>query len=489
MEVNKEKLEKAREYEQIMGREIPQEQRPSFHVSAPVGWINDPNGFSVYKGEYHLFYQYNPFEVRNGLMHWGHSKSKDLIKWEQLQTALAPDREYDAQGCFSGSALEYEEKHVLMYTGVQEKKREDGSSVIFQTQCIAVGDGKDYEKLEKNPVITHEQLPKGSSLTDFRDPKIWKEQNSFYAAVGSRSADDSGQIVLFRTENLTDWNYITVLDSCKNEYGKMWECPDFFALDGKQVLLISPQDMIAKELEFHNGNGTVYFIGNYETDRQSFKRESVGTIEYGLDFYAPQTLETEDGRRIMIGWMQSWENHLVPGDFLWSGMMTIPRELNIRGGKLIQNPVRELAQYYKQTVTFHDLNIHGDMTLEKVAGRCIDLTVEVTGGDFKVFTIAFAKNKEFQTIIEYKAEENKVSINREYSGTRKDMIHKRSMYVADRKHKIKVRLLLDKFSAELFVNDGEQAMSALIYTPLDAKDISFYTEGDAYINIVKHDIG
>lgn len=489
MEPNKGKLEKAREYEQTKGREIPYEQRPSFHVSAPVGWINDPNGFSVYKGEYHLFYQYNPYEPKNGLMHWGHSKSKDLIKWEQLQTALAPDREYDAQGCFSGSALEYEEKHVLMYTGVQEKKTEDGSCVVFQTQCIALGDGKTYEKLESNPVITHEQLPEGSSLTDFRDPKIWRGKDGFYAVIGSRSADGSGQIVLFQSHDLTEWNYITILDRCNNEYGKMWECPDFFALDGKQVLLTSPQDMLAKGLEFHNGNGTVYLIGDYEEENHSFSRKSVGAIDYGLDFYAPQTLESEDGRRIMIGWMQSWENHLVPDDFLWSGMMTIPRELKVRNGKLIQNPVRELEQYYKQSITFHDLKIHGDMKLEGVAGRCIDLAVEVIGGDFKVFAISFAKNEEFETIIEYEAEENKVTINREYSGIKKDVIHKRSMYVADRKHKIKLRLLLDKYSVELFVNDGEQAMSALMYTPLDAKDISFFAKGEAEINVVKHDIG
>ncbi|WP_320411224.1 glycoside hydrolase family 32 protein [Candidatus Galacturonibacter soehngenii] len=488
MEVSKGKLEMAREYEQVKGREIPQEQRPSFHLSAPVGWINDPNGFSVYKGEYHLFYQYNPYEPRNGLMHWGHSKSKDLIKWEQLQTALAPDMEYDAQGCFSGSALEHEGKHVLMYTGVQEKKREDGSMVVFQTQCIAFGDGKDYKKLKNNPVITHEQLPKGSSITDFRDPKIWREKECFYAAIGSRSSDDSGQIVLFQSEDLKDWNYITILDSCQNEYGKMWECPDFFALDEKQVLLISPQDMLAKGLEFHNGNGTVYLIGKYEKDRHSFTREYVGAIDYGLDFYAPQTLETEDGRRIMIGWMQSWENHLLPPDFLWSGMMSIPRELNILNGKLIQNPVKEIAKYYKQTVTFCDLKVRGEMSLGGVAGRCIDLTVEITGGDFKIFTIAFAKNNEFQTIIEYEPEENKVTINREYSGIRKDMIHKRSMYVADKEHKIKLRLLLDKFSVEIFVNDGEQAMSALIYTPLDAKCISFHTKGEADVNIVKHDL-
>ena len=103
---NSEILDKARVFEEEAANNISEKERPSFHLSAPVGWINDPNGFSNFNGEYHLFYQYHPYDIKWGPMHWGHSKTKDFIKWEQLPVALAPDEEYDKGGCFSGSAIE-----------------------------------------------------------------------------------------------------------------------------------------------------------------------------------------------------------------------------------------------------------------------------------------------------------------------------------------------------------------------------------------------
>ena len=156
-----EALKKAREYEQKNITEEVNRQKPSFHVCAPIGWINDPNGFSVYKGEYHLFYQYYPYAKVWGPMHWGHSVSKDLVNWKNMPAALAPDKDYDHAGCFSGSALEYNGQHVLLYTGVEEKETEDGKQ-IRQTQCLAIGDGVDYRKTEDNPVIYPEEIGRAS---------------------------------------------------------------------------------------------------------------------------------------------------------------------------------------------------------------------------------------------------------------------------------------------------------------------------------------
>ena len=258
------KLQRAREYEKEAMRRIPEGQKPDFHLCGPVGWINDPNGFSCFQGEYHLFFQYHPYSTKWGPMHWGHAKTKDFIRWEFLPAALAPDQDYDGQGCFSGSALEYDGKQYLMYTGVKETEGPDGKPVIRQTQCMAQGDGIDYRKWDCNPVISADSLPKGSSPEDFRDPKIWREEDGFYAVIGSRSEDTSGQILLYRSEDLKNWELAGVLDRSKNEYGKMWECPDFFPLDGGQVLITSPQFMEAKGLEFHNGNGTIYLVGKYD---------------------------------------------------------------------------------------------------------------------------------------------------------------------------------------------------------------------------------
>ena len=144
-----EMLEKARKYEDEQGKKIKAEDRPAFHVSPYIGWMNDPNGFSYYQGEYHLFYQYHPYDTHWNSMHWGHVVSKDLLHWEYLPAALAPDEDYDKIGCFSGSAIELEDgRQLLIYTAVDQEKMEDGTVRDIQTQAVAVGDGKNYKKYE-----------------------------------------------------------------------------------------------------------------------------------------------------------------------------------------------------------------------------------------------------------------------------------------------------------------------------------------------------
>ncbi len=304
-----EMLEKARKYEDEQGKQIKAKDRPVFHVSPYVGWMNDPNGFSYYRGEYHLFYQYHPYNTYWNSMHWGHVVSKDLLHWEYLPAALAPDEEYDKIGCFSGSATELGDgRQLLIYTAVDQEKMEDGTVRDIQTQAVAVGNGKDYKKYEKNPVLTAKDLPEGASKVDFRDPKIWKgKDGNFYCVIGSRPADGSGQILLYRSKDGFEWGFVSILAENKKRFGKMWECPDFFELDGKHVLLTSPQDMLPEGFEFHNGNGTLCIIGEMDKDTYTLKEQFTQSVDYGIDFYAMQTLEAPDGRRIMIGWMQNWD--------------------------------------------------------------------------------------------------------------------------------------------------------------------------------------
>ena len=192
-----EALQKARDFEAQYGPHIPDSERPAFHATPTIGWMNDPNGFSFYKGECHLFYQYHPYSIEWGPMHWGHLKTKDFIHWERLPCALAPDEEYDASGCFSGGAVELPDgRQLLMYTGVRRVHSEEGFVREIQTQCVALGDGVDYEKHDGNPVLDGEDLPAGGSVVDFRDPKVWQEGDAFYAAIANRTGDGSGAILL-----------------------------------------------------------------------------------------------------------------------------------------------------------------------------------------------------------------------------------------------------------------------------------------------------
>ncbi len=487
-------LQKARDFEAQYGPHIPDEERPAFHVTPTIGWMNDPNGFSVYKGEYHLFYQYHPYSNEWGPMHWGHVKSRDLIRWEHLPAALAPDQPYDASGCFSGGAAELPNgKQLLMYTGVQRRRDPDGFLHDVQTQCAAIGDGINYEKFAANPVLDEKDIPQGWSAIDFRDPKVWRETDgNYYAVVGDRTDDGSGAILLYRSADGLRWEYIRTLDRCHNQYGKMWECPDFFALDGKQVLFTSPQEMMPVGLEFHAGNGTLCLIGDYDPAGKGFCRQYVQAIDYGLDFYAPQTLLTPDGRRVMIAWMQNWSTvGAKPNRCRWFGQTTVPRELSVKEGRLYQQPVRELEKYRSGRVVHRNIPVSGEVNLPGIQGRTLDMTITVrpTGGEsYRWFRIRVAKDGVHETIIRYRPDQGTVKLDRVRSGLPHDIVHTRSFLVRNRQGEIKLRIVLDRFSLEVFVNDGEQAASAVIYTPQEADAITFEAGSTALMDVEKYDL-
>lgn len=486
-------LLKVRMMERKQIHDIPWEERPAFHVSSPTGWMNDPNGFSVFHDRYHLFFQYHPFSKKWGPMHWGHCVSDDFIRWEFLPAALAPDEAYDEGGCYSGSGIEADGEHVLIYTGVIDRYLEDGFHYYRQVQCLARGNGTDYQKSEKNPIITSESTPDGSSLEDFRDPKIWKDEDGFSLVVGSRGPDGTGQILLYHAENLEQWKFVTVLDQSRGEYGKMWECPDFFPLGEMQVLMVSPQDMRARGLEFHNGNNSIFLTGKYDQKTHRFEREQVVSVDYGLDFYAPQTLLAKDGRRVLIGWMQSWDAKISPAAFQWSGMMTIPRELTFKKGRVYQAPVRELEQYRRNPVCYENQLIQESTVLEGIRGRVLELLVEITGFSFEHFWIRFAQNDDYEMLLQYNHRRKILTVDRTHSGIDRDVICRRKMDLIpmtgeDGKEIVKLRILLDKYSVEVFANDGEKVMSSVFYTPLEADGILFDSDGTACMNIKKYDI-
>lgn len=489
-------LREARRHEEIAEQLIPPQARPLFHLSSRVGWMNDPNGFSYYQGKYHLFYQYYPYESKWGPMHWGHAVSEDLLHWEYLPAALAPDTPADKDGCFSGSAVELADgRQLLMYTGVSAgPKRPDGTSDDRQTQCVAAGDGVNYEKYSGNPVLTGEDIPEGGSKVDFRDPKIWREADGTYRCVaGNRPADGSGQILLYSSPDGFHWKFESVLAENKNRFGLMWECPDFFQLDGKYVLLTSPQDMLPSGFEYHNGNGTLCLIGSFDEQSKTFQEERDQAIDYGIDFYAPQTILTPDGRRVMIGWMQNWDTCSIHApEKLWFGQMSLPRELSIKNGRLYQAPVRELEQLRHNKVEYRAVPVCGTVSLEGIKGRKVDMELTVRPESreklYQKFAIRFAQNEEYRTSVSFRPHEQTLKIDRKFSGSRRAIIHQRRCRVSSGDEALKLRLILDQYSAEIFINDGEQVMTATMYTEKEADSISFFADGKAEIDVVKYDL-
>ena len=488
-------LRDARKYEETRERQIKDEPRPAFHLSTRVGWLNDPNGFSYYNGEYHLFYQYHPYNSHWGPMHWGHAVSSDLLHWKYLPAALAPDTDYDRDGCFSGSAVSLDDgRQMLMYTGVVKETQPDGSTREVQRQCIAIGDGTDYVKYPGNPVLDENDLPEGGSRFDFRDPKIWRAPDgTFRCVAGNCTPDKDGRILLFSSEDGLKWKFEKTLISNNGRFGRMWECPDFFELDGKQVLLVSPQDMLPQGFEYHNGNGTVCIIGNYDNETDTFIEEKNQAIDYGIDFYAPQTVVAPDGRRIMIGWMQNWDTcNLHSPERPWFGQMSLPRELSVKNGRLIQKPVRELEQMRTNKVSYENVEVSDVIRLDGMKGRRIDmeLTLRPAEGEemYRKFAVRFAQNDTCHTAVSFRPHESILKVDRKFSGSRRAIIHQRRSLVNSENGRITMRIILDNFSVEIFVNNGEHVLSATLYTDLSADGILFYADGKAVIDVVKYDL-
>ena len=489
-------LREARKYEEIAEQTIPASDKPAFHLATRIGWMNDPNGFSYYKGKVHLFYQYYPYASKWGPMHWGHAVTDDFLHWEYLPAALAPDTLPDRDGCFSGSAIELSDgRQLLLYTGVAATKRWLGEfDDERQTQCVAVGDGVDYEKYEGNPVLTDKDIPEGSSKTDFRDPKIWKEPDgTFRCIVGSRPADESGQILLYSSPDGFSWKFESILIQNKNRFGKMWECPDFFELDGKYVLLTSPQDMMPEGFEYHNGNGTLCLIGSFDEATKQFHDEYDQAVDYGIDFYAPQTLLTPDGRRVMIAWMQNWDTlAMMRRKTPWFGQMTLPRELSIRNNRLYQWPVREIESLRKNKVEYKDVELNGEKVLEGIHGRRIDLTVTVRPDDesdvYNKFAVWFGMDDTLHTSLSFHPSDSIMKIDRKFSGTRRAVIHQRRSKISHQNGAFTFRMILDRFSAEIFVNNGVQTITVTMYTDQEADGIKFISDGKLRMDIEKFDL-
>ena len=480
-------LRDARAYEEEKEALIRAGDRPAFHLSTRVGWLNDPNGLSWFNGQYHLFYQYYPYDSHWGPMHWGHAVSKDLLHWEYLPAALAPDRPYDHDGCFSGSAVELPDgRHLLMYTGVAKEVQPGGELRDIQTQNLAFGDGVNYEKYAGNPVITAADLPAGGSRFDFRDPKLWREPDgSFRVLIANDAAEGGGQMLLYRSADALRWELVGPLAENRGRIGRMWECPDFFELDGRHVLCGSAQDMLPKGFEYHNGNGTFYMLGRYDPAMGQFSEESDHAIDYGIDFYAPQTILTPDGRRVMIGWMQNWDTcNLHTPSTPWFGQMSLPRELSIKNGVLYQRPLRELERLRKNEVVHEHVTVRdGEIELPGVSGRTVDMELELEGGDFNRFAVWFAKNEQYHTGVSFRPRESVLKIDRKFSGSRRAIIHQRRAKVRHENGKLKLRILLDRFSVEVFVNDGEKVMTATLYTDPGADGIAFFADGEATFRI------
>jgi beta-fructofuranosidase len=314
--------------EQVTARDP---RRPQFHLLPARNWMNDPNGPIFYNGEYHMFFQYNPLAAVWGDMSWNHAVSPDMLHWTHLPVALTPTPESaDSFGCFSGSALQVKRRVYQVYTGTKVGPKQlatirDGDDKIQESQCLAWSDDPMLERWSK---LSQPLLPEGMKITGFRDPSVWKQGDWYYMTVGSGEAEVGRCVLLYRSKTPVDsgrwtylhkrtsgtWNGRKTANPCDD--GEMWECPDFFPLNGGHVLIYSTLGKV------------IWESGKLDEATMKFTVAKTGEVDLGA-FYAPKTQLDAQGRRIVWGWIQERCTETEMKQAGWSGMMSLPRVLTL----------------------------------------------------------------------------------------------------------------------------------------------------------------
>ncbi|MCH7374416.1 sucrose-6-phosphate hydrolase [Aeromonas sp. MR19] len=314
--------------------------RPRWHLAAPVGLLNDPNGFIEHDGRYHLFYQWNPLGCSHSNKGWGHVTSTDLLHWQHEPVALLPTEVYESHGCYSGSAVSDEQGHLtLIYTG--NVKYPDGSRTAYQ--CLARADGEGgFAKL--GPVL---ELPAGYS-GHVRDPKVWHDGQQWLMVLGARTLDDRGEVLLYRGETLDKWQLVGPIAGSGRgglgDFGYMWECPDLFPLADRHLLISCPQGIAPVGEDYRNLYQCGWLAGHF--DGMQFAHGDFHELDRGFEFYAPQTTLDSQGRRLLFGWLGLPEENEMSQPTIpygWIHQMSCPRELFWQDDWLCQRPVAELA--------------------------------------------------------------------------------------------------------------------------------------------------
>ena len=453
--------------------------RPTYHFSPLYGWMNDPNGMVYKDGEYHLFYQHNPYGSKWGNMHWGHAISKDLINWEHRPDAITPD----ALGTiFSGSAVVDTDNTAGFGAGAIVAIYTQNSDRQVQSIAYSTDNGRSFTKYENNPVLT-------SDARDFRDPKVfWHKETQRWImllAVGQ-------EMQIFSSSNLKDWAFESSFGEGQGAHGGVWECPDLFELpvDGtnekKWVLLcnLNPGGPFG-------GSATQYFVGTF--NGKEFVNESPSKtkwMDWGKDHYATVTWsDAPDNRRIAIAWMSNWQYANDVPTSQYRSPNSVPRDLSlftVDGETYLQSaPSPELLKL-RDISKKRSFKVNGTRTIkDMIAGNEgayeIELTIENQHAD--VIGLRLYNDKGEEVDMQYDMKEKKFSMDRRKSGEvgfNENFPMLTWTTIESGKDELKLRLFVDKSSVEAFGDGGRFVMTNQVFPSEPYTHIDFYSKGGAY---------
>lgn len=441
-------LEEINDFVQIQKAKVKNTYRLKYHMMPPVGWMNDPNGLIYFKGKYHFFYQYNPFRALPGTMLWGHSTTTDFLHFKDEPVALAPTIENTS--IFSGGAIEVDGILNAIYTlhyECEDVKKEE----VYLSKSM---DGIHFE--EAICVFNNETLPENISRSDFRDPFPTYINNKFYVFVGGKDLQlNQGVIVVLEGESLEKLKYSFTIGPFY-ELGDMGECPSYFRIQDKDVLLVSGCHVQNKDNDFKNINSSCFIVGNIDFNCGYMDVDFIKEIDKGDAFYAPQFINGIH-EPIMIGWMEMWGKEYPTNELNhhWTGAFTIPRKLSLQNHDIYQEPI-SLKEFHK------NLNFNYPHCLDMSFELKNEAMIQILGRNGK---ITLALNDYF--ILDTTQANNHNGFIRRTNSTYKTCF---------------IQVVLDVSSIEIFINHGKEAISSRIYLDGDY-DISF--NENVHLNAIK----
>ncbi|WP_135304473.1 glycoside hydrolase family 32 protein [Haloarcula amylovorans] len=441
--------------------------RPTYHVTPPANWLNDPNGLIHWNGRYHLFYQYNPTGPFHNTIHWGHAVSDDLVHWEDEPVALAPSPDGpDRDGCWSGCAIDDDGTATILYTGGRDKK---------QLPCIAtaVDEGLTaWRKDSDNPVI--EEMPTQPEVLqtehwdgEFRDHCVWREDGVWHQLIGAGMEGGGGAALLYVSEDLRDWEYRgPILTGDRDTAGTVWECPELLDFGERQLLHVS------------NYEDVVYFLGTYEDGK--FDAEHRDKLDHG-DFYAPQSMWTDDGRILTWGWIPEARDVSAQWDAGWSGAMSLPRELALADdGGLCQRPAPELKDLRGANTHHDELRLDGsDRQTLDVESETFELraTIRLEDAERVELSVLETPGRDEYTPIRY-SHTSEISVDRARASHDPQATNAtQRMGVTPYDSPLSLRVFVDGSVVEVFANERHCLTTRVYPTSEDATGISLSAEG------------
>ena len=491
--------------------------RPSYHFTPLYGWMNDPNGMVYKDGEYHLYFQYNPYGSKWGNMHWGHAVSKDLVHWEHLDPAIARD---PVGHIFSGSSV-IDKKNTAGFGKDAIIAIYTNNSVNHdEVQCIAYSNdnGRTFTKYEGNPVLTP-----FDGLKDFRDPKVfWYEKGKCWYMIVSADKE----MRLYKSKNLKKWNYVSAFGKGIGQQPCQYECPDFFQLpvNGDKKKMKWVMTMNINPGCWFGGSATEYFVGDFDGKKFTCPdANEVKWLDWGKDHYATVTFSNTGDRVLGITWMSNWQYANLTPFKQNRGANGLPRELKLyeKNGKyyISEDVAPEVYALRKDTKNVADASVSDEKMLAGVAANmegAFEIEADVTPDANGIAGIEISNNKRERTMIYFDMKQGKVVMDRTESGLSdfgkqsvphdielawdkqlaaegkqparitNSINYKNDFALAtwaplslceDGKKTYHVDIFVDKSSVELFVDGGRIAMTNLVFPVAPYENVKLYTQG------------